>query len=44
MAGAGQKFLHIVDADLSYNAQFKTFDEIPSHALNFGSTIRFMIV
>jgi hypothetical protein len=42
MAGAGQKFLHIVDADLSYNAQFKTFDEIPSHALNFGSTIRFM--
>lgn len=42
MAGAGQKFLHMVDADLSYNAQFKTFDEIPSHALNFGSTIRFM--
>lgn len=42
MAGAGQKFLHIVDAELGYNAQFKTFDEIPSHALNFGSTIRFM--
>lgn len=42
MAGAGQKFLHMVDADLSYNAQFKTYDEIPSHALNFGSTIRFM--
>ena len=42
MAGAGQKFLHHVDAELSYNAQYKTFDEIPSHALNFGSTIRFM--
>lgn len=42
MAGAGQKFLHHVDAELSYNAQYKTFDEIPSHALNFGSTIKFM--
>lgn len=42
MAGAGQKFLHLVDAELSYNAQYKSYDEIPSHALNFGSTIRFL--
>jgi len=42
MAGAGQKFLHVVDTELSYNAQYKSYDEIPSHALNFGSTIRFL--
>lgn len=42
MAGAGQKFIHLVDAELSYDAQFKSYSEIPSHALNFGSTIRFL--
>lgn len=42
MAGAGQKFIHIVDAELSNNAQYKSFDDIPSHALNFGTTIQFL--
>lgn len=42
MAGAGQKFIHIVDLELSQDAQYKSFSEIPSHALNFGSTIRFL--
>lgn len=42
MAGPGQKFIHLVDAELSQNAQFKSYDEIPTHALNWGSTIRFL--
>jgi hypothetical protein len=42
MAGPGQKFIHLVDAELSQNAQFKSFDEIPAHALNWGTTIRFL--
>lgn len=42
MAGAGQKFLLLVDAELSNNAQYKSYDEIPSHALNFGTTIQFL--
>lgn len=42
MAGAGQKFIHLVDAELSQNAQYKTFGDIPSHALNFGTTIQFL--
>ena len=42
MAGAGQKFIHLVDTELSQDAQFKSFSEIPAHALNFGSTIRFL--
>lgn len=42
MAGAGQKFIHTVDLELSQDAQYKSFSEIPSHALNFGSTIRFL--
>lgn len=42
MAGAGQKFIHLVDAELSQNAQYKSFADIPAHALNFGTTIQFL--
>lgn len=42
MAGPGQKFVHLVDAELSGDAQFKSFSEIPTHALNWGSTVQFL--
>lgn len=42
MAGAGQKFIHVVDLELSQDSQYKSFSDIPSHALNFGSTIKFL--
>lgn len=37
-----QKFIHIVDEELSGDAQYKSFSDIPSYALPRGTTVRFM--
>lgn len=38
----GQKFVHLVDRELSQDAQYKSFADIPTYDLNVGSTLKFL--
>lgn len=42
MAGPGQRYVHLIDDELTRDAQYRSFSAIPSHAINWGTVIQFL--